>query len=100
VDPSVPDVFEARLLWAVPNPFSPETTIRFALPEKAPVRLGVYEVTGRLVRSFETPRLSAGVHEIRWDGRDAHGAPVASGIYFARLEAGVFTETIRLSLIR
>jgi photosystem II stability/assembly factor-like uncharacterized protein len=74
-----------------PNPFAESTTFRFALPERADVRLSVYDVSGRLVaRLVDEPR-APGIHDVRWDARGA-----ASGIYFVRLTAVKFTETRRV----
>jgi hypothetical protein len=71
----------------VPNPFNPTTTIRYALPDAAHVRLNVYDITGRRVRTFVDADVSAGWHSVEWDGRDALGRPVASGVYISRVEA-------------
>lgn len=71
-----------------PNPFNPETTIRFALPKNAQVTLRVYNVLGQVVRTLVDKKLQAGVHELRWNGTQDNGAPVASGVYLLRLEAG------------
>ncbi len=70
-----------------PNPFNPQTTIRFVLSEAGHVRLSVYDVMGRTVASLIDQPLAAGPHAILWDGTDVNGAPVASGIYWSRLEA-------------
>ena len=68
-----------------PNPFNPETQIRFDLPTAGPVQLRIYDMLGRVVRTLVNQRLQAGVHVMRWDGRDQNGRPVASGIYFYEL---------------
>ncbi len=68
-----------------PNPFNPETQIRFDLPTGGPVQLRIYDMLGRVVRTLVNQRLQAGVHVMRWDGRDQNGRPVASGIYFYEL---------------
>jgi len=69
-----------------PNPFNPVTTIRFVLPAAGHVRLMVYTMNGQLVRSLIDGDLGPGTHEIVWDGTDARGRPVASGVYVYRLE--------------
>jgi hypothetical protein len=70
-----------------PNPFNPETTIRFSLDQSARVRLTVFDVTGRVARPLIDGDMAAGMHQVTWDGRDARGTAVASGTYLYRLEA-------------
>jgi choice-of-anchor B domain-containing protein len=76
------------LLPNAPNPFNPKTRIRFDLPATADVRLAVYSIEGRLVRTLVREPLGSGRHERVWDGRDERGTDVASGVYLLRLEAG------------
>jgi len=77
-----------RLSPAAPNPTRGKATIRFALPERSEVRLAIYDVRGRLVDELARGTRGGGGHAVTWNGRDAHGVPVGSGIYFCRLEAG------------
>lgn len=81
------------VLRAAPNPFTSQTTVRFALPDQAPVRLGVYDVRGRLVSALADGILPAGPHEIAWNGRTTGGEEVPAGVYFLRL------RTERLGLV-
>jgi hypothetical protein len=76
------------LLQNHPNPFAPATTISFLLPERAPVDLSVYDVRGGLVTTVKRGVLGDGLHQAVWDGRDARGRPVSSGVYFYRLTVG------------
>jgi len=69
-----------------PNPFNPNTTIRFTLPEAGKVRLSVCDVRGRALRTLLDGELERGGHRIVWDGRDDAGHTLASGLYLARLE--------------
>ena len=88
-DQSLPLVFSLGANY--PNPFNPETTIPFAVPEEAtllPVRLAIYNISGQLVRQLLAREVSAGQHELQWDARDESGGTVSSGIYFYRLESG------------
>ena len=71
-----------------PNPFNPETTIRFELPAAMRVQLSIFDVHGRLVRKLVDKHSGAGVSTAVWNGRDDKGAGVATGIYFYVLEAG------------
>lgn len=97
-DRVTPDAFS--LDSAYPNPFNPETTIRFTLPEEAGATLSIYDVTGRLVKTLVTSTLEAGTHSVRWNGTDESGQSVASGLYLYRLEAGAFTQTRSMLLLK
>ena len=68
-----------------PNPFNPRTSIRFYLPARGQVSLEIYDVRGALVRRLAAGDFDAGPHSVDWDGSDAHGQPVASGMYVYRL---------------
>ncbi len=84
-----------------PNPFNPSTTICFDLPDPARVDLRVYDVSGRLVRVLLAGEaLPAGRHETMWNGRDGAGLAVGAGVYFYRLEAGAFTQTRCMTLLK
>ncbi|MDH3197519.1 MAG: T9SS type A sorting domain-containing protein [Candidatus Krumholzibacteria bacterium] len=85
----------------VPNPFNPATTIRYDLAGDARVTLRVYDVSGRVVRVLRSGAAEpAGRREATWDGRSDAGRAAASGVYFYRLEAGDYTETERMVLLR
>jgi hypothetical protein len=71
-----------------PNPFNPETTIRFELPSAMRVQLSIFDVHGRLVRKLIDEQRGAGASTAAWNGRDDRGAGVATGLYFYVLEAG------------
>jgi hypothetical protein len=87
-----------------PNPASGASSFRFSLPVGGPVRLELFDVSGRRVRELAKQEMSAGIHELSWDGRDADGVHAASGVYFARLSwAGARGEEVavrRLTRIR
>jgi hypothetical protein len=83
-----------------PNPFNPSTTIRFTLPEATTVRLAVYDLTGRAIRTLIDQHYPAGEHQAEWDGRDASGRYVASGVYLYRIETGGLAETRRMTFIK
>jgi len=85
---------------AQPNPFNPATTIAFALPRDSQVRLRIYDVAGRLVASLVDGPLTAGNHAVTWRGEDRQGRRVASGTYYYRLEAGDFTATEKMVLVK
>ena len=71
----------------VPNPFNPNTEILYALPEAGDVRLRIYNTAGQCVRTLVDARQAAGRYQAHWDGRDARGRQVATGVYFYLLTA-------------
>ena len=77
----------ARLLPNVPNPFNPRTSLRFELAHPGRVALRILDTRGRVVDVLDPGPLEAGQHGLEWDGRDADGHPVASGVYRVILEA-------------
>ncbi len=92
------------LLPNYPNPFNPETWIPYQLANPADVALTIYDIQGRVVRDLDLGHQHAGTYHSRaraayWDGRNAVGEAVASGVYFYTLKAGDFTAT-RKMLIR
>jgi hypothetical protein len=78
-----------------PNPFNPSTTIKFELPRASQVNLSVFDILGREVSVLVNERRGAGVYEVKFDGSN-----LASGVYFYRLQAGSFLQTMKLLLIR
>lgn len=86
------------LMRNYPNPFNPETTIRFQLKETSRVILSVYNLNGQLVRTLTNGELSSGAHNIRWNARDTQGNPVAGGIYLYKLQ--IENETAPMQLVR
>jgi hypothetical protein len=89
-----------RMVAAVPNPFNPRTTLRFALAEASDISLRIFDVAGRQVREFRLQGLPAGWHETDWDGTDEADRRVASGSYLVRLEASNRHDQIRVLLIK
>ena len=83
-----------------PNPFGDATTIRFTLAEPAEVNLAIYDLAGRKVRSLEAGQMTAGVHEIRWDGTNDQNRKVASGVYFVRVGSDAGNVAHGLNLVR
>ena len=84
-----------------PNPFNPTTTIKYGLSEPAVVELQVYDLTGRLVRTLVTGEgQREGRYEVVWNGQNALGQNVASGVYLYRLIAGNYSEIRRMTLVK
>jgi len=88
------------LLPARPNPARGKATLRFDLPHASDVRLVIYDLAGRQVRRLHDGPASAGRHVVPWDGRNDHGHPVASEIYFVRLTWPTGAATTRVTLLR
>jgi hypothetical protein len=94
-----PPAAGSRLFQNVPNPFNPRTRISFQLAAAGPVRVDIIDVTGRAVRSWETQG-AAGPNRVDWDGTDAAGRAVASGVYWYRVTSGAWSESRRMVLAR
>jgi hypothetical protein len=86
---------EFSLMQNYPNPFNPTTTISFALPSKAFVKLTVFDLIGREIAVLTSEELPAGTYTRQWNAVN-----MASGIYFYRIQAGSFVETKKLILLR
>jgi len=83
-----------------PNPFNPQTKISFSLPSDSHVHLLVYDIRGRLVNVLMEGTQVAGPHSVIWDGKDQHGAQVASGTYFARLETSHGVQIQKMVMLK
>jgi hypothetical protein len=84
-----------------PNPFNPATTVAFDLAKPAMVRIGIYDVSGRLVKTLIDRSMEAGSHEVGWNGMNNAGTGVPSGMYFYRMTTSDgFTATRKMILLR
>lgn len=102
-DPDATDGAPAALalLGNHPNPFNPSTTLRFSVAAGgAPVRLAIHDLRGRLLRVLAEGSLAAGEHSAAWDGRDARGEALPSGVYFSRLSQGDAEQQGKLLLLK
>ncbi len=91
----------ANLEQNFPNPFNPVTTISFSLTAPGPVRLSVYDVSGRLVRILvDEGEVTAGDHEAIWSGQDQSGRAAAAGVYFYNLETEGYSRTRRMTMVK
>ena len=89
-----------QLAQNAPNPFNSQTVLSYFLPAAGPVRLDVFTLTGQRVAVLHQGPQKAGYHRLRWDGRDAAGHPLASGIYLYRLVTTEGILTRKLTLLR
>ncbi len=97
-DLMVPNSFELGQNY--PNPFNPSTTIKIALPQTGPVTLAVYDVLGREVTRLFDGDLAYGTHKFHFNGQSAAGTPIASGVYFVRMDAPGFNKTRKMVLVK
>ena len=93
-------VFKDLTLTIKPNPMRNKASIAFTLPGMSFVKLNIYDVNGRLVKTLYRQWLSSGLYTVSWDGRDARGNEVPTGVYFIRLEAGQKTLHKKVVLMR
>jgi hypothetical protein len=83
------------LMQNYPNPFNPETIISFVIPKTSFVNISVFDILGRNVQILMNEELNAGIHSINWNA-----ANFTNGVYFYRIEAGDFTKTKKMILIK
>lgn len=83
-----------------PNPFNPETTIRFALKEQGEVQLKIYNSKGQLVKTLVDGDYKAGNHSIKWNGTDNYGKTLSSGVYLYRLNTAGVSQTRKMMLMK
>ncbi|MFQ6616146.1 MAG: FlgD immunoglobulin-like domain containing protein [Fidelibacterota bacterium] len=100
VEDFTPQPFAFKLYPNFPNPFNPETRIRFEIPSRESVKLIIYDVRGYRVRTLVSDVFGAGHHVVNWDGRNDDGNLVSSGVYIYRIKAGEFLSHRKMTLIR
>ena len=83
-----------------PNPFNPSTTIKFEMQQKQHVKLEIFDITGKLIRKLIDNEMNAGAHELSWNGEDAKGNQVNSGLYFYSLKSSSKFITKKMTLLR
>ena len=96
---------ETQLWQNYPNPFNPETWIPYQLNQESEVGLSIYGSDGQLVRQIDLGLKAAGNYQtsdrsIYWDGRNTNGEQVSSGIYFYRLQAGDYSQTRKMVILK
>jgi hypothetical protein len=96
--PTIPD--HIYIQQNSPNPFNPVTEIVYSIPRETDVQLVIYNALGQKVRTLENEAKSAGKYTVYWDGKDDDGRTVASGIYLYKLQAGEYSSTKKMAIIR
>ncbi len=94
-DSNTTDIIDYNIEQNHPNPFNPETTIRYELPEQEWVEITVFDITGRRISTLVKEQQAAGAHSVRFDGRD-----LASGVYIYTIHAGDYRESKKMVLVR
>ena len=97
-DNIIPQVTE--LQGNYPNPFNPETAIRYAVKQDGQVSLRIFNLKGQLVKTLVNEQVKAGYHRITWNGKDNFGTDVATGIYLYRLETKTYNQTKKMMLMK
>lgn len=93
-------VYKTELIGNYPNPFNPDTKIRYSLNDSQQVDIKIYDIKGRLIRNLVSQKQNAGYHTIKWNGKDDKGITVASGIYLVRLSTYETNESHRILLLK
>lgn len=99
-EPAPGVVHNTELQANYPNPFNPETMIPFSLAHTGEATLAIYNITGQRVATLIQGRQPAGYHVARWNGKSDAGVILGSGVYFARLDAGEFTQARKLMMLK
>jgi hypothetical protein len=94
----IPDRF--NLSQNFPNPFNPSTTISFDLPEDVSVRIDIFDVSGRRIRTLLNEPKVAGSFQVVWNGNDDNGNLVASGLYVYRIHTGNFVQSKKMLFMK
>ncbi len=89
-----------RLAQNHPNPFNPSTSIKFSVAREGHVELGIYDLSGRLIRTLVSETRSSGDHTVTWDGNNASGGSVPSGMYFYKFSSGGETTSRKMTLVK
>jgi len=83
-----------------PNPFNPDTSIRFGLSEKADYSLKIFNQKGQLVRNLASGNLNRGYYTLLWNGRDNNGSQCASGHYFVHFSSGNDSFIRKITMVK
>ena len=96
---NIPQVKKCVLHKNYPNPFNPETTISFSIPEDSKVELSIYNIRGQKVRTLIKNEFEKGFHRVIWNSKDNNGKPVATGVYFYKLKVNGKDKAVKKMLL-
>ena len=94
----IPDVYALHQNY--PNPFNPTTILRYDLPEDTQVRITIYDIMGREVRTLFNNQQNAGYKSVNWNATNNRGQPISAGVYLYSIEAGGFRQTKKMILLK
>ena len=97
-DNTIPN--EYTLHQNYPNPFNPSTTLRYALPKQSEIKITIYDMIGRKVRTLVNSSQNAGYRSVIWDATDDNGKPVSAGIYLYQIQADEYINTKKMVLLK
>ena len=98
IESMLPDEFSLQQNF--PNPFNPNTTIRYTLPKQTKVSLDIYNIRGELVNTLISKSQEAGYYQLIWNGTNEHGKTVSAGMYLYRISTSAFTATKKMVLLK
>jgi hypothetical protein len=94
------DIFKNALNGNYPNPFNPETIIKFSLEKESLVSIEIYNIRGARVKTLVKGVMNRGNHNIKWNGVDDLGKPVGSGLYLYRMKTGEYVDVKKMLLLK
>jgi flagellar hook assembly protein FlgD len=100
MDNSLPYPGKFQLYQNYPNPFNPGTTIRYSIIKRTYVKMGIFNILGELVKTLVDETEEAGMHSVKWEGRNESFNPVPSGIYFIRVDVEGNSQTGKIILLK
>jgi hypothetical protein len=95
---NIPETFALHQNY--PNPFNPTTNIKYDLPQDALVKISIYDVMGRNIKTLISSNQSAGYQSVRWDATNNYGEPISAGMYIYTIQAGDFRQTKKMVLLK
>ena len=98
IEPIIPT--EYALFHNYPNPFNSITRLRYYIPEEINVKITIYDIMGKVVKTLINSSQNSGYKSIRWNATDNKGQPVGAGVYLYRIETGQFRQTKKMILLK
>ena len=85
---------------AFPNPFNPNTTIKYYIPRKAYVNITIYDMIGNVIKNLVNENQNYGYKSVQWNATNNQGEPVSAGVYFYRIQAGDYVDTKKMIFLK